>query len=293
MTGEPRAAGTHPSSCGTGGSLAHTPSLPVAGFAVDAAPVTFYVVRHGQTLFNVMGKVQGWCDTPLTGEGVNGAEALGRGLAEVDFAAAFSSDSGRAVQTLDAMLGARAGQRGEVYAPPEVFPPTCVPNGPSSAVEYGGLQAIRCAKAPFPLAHDPRLREWCYGDLEGEPGEQLHATLTAGFGEDLPFEEHNRRLPEVADVLARADTSGRAERFDAIERRLSGFFAEAGEAVRLAGGGNVLVITHSFVVRTLVYLLDPSRVNDPVKIPNVSVTRIGYDGAAFSLGEIGSIDWQR
>ena len=36
----------------------------------------------------------------------------------------------------------------------------------------------------------------------------------------MSFEEHNRRLPEVADVLARADTSGRAERFDAIERRL-------------------------------------------------------------------------
>ena len=39
--------------------------------------VTFYVVRHGQTLFNVMGKVQGWCDTPLTDEGVRAAEALG------------------------------------------------------------------------------------------------------------------------------------------------------------------------------------------------------------------------
>ena len=59
--------------------------------------MTFYVVRHGQTLFNVMGKVQGWCDTPLTDEGVRAAEALGRGLAGVDFTAAFSSDSGRAV----------------------------------------------------------------------------------------------------------------------------------------------------------------------------------------------------
>lgn len=270
-----------------------TLALPAADFPADNAPVTFYVVRHGQTLFNVMGKVQGWCDTPLTDEGMRGAQTLGRGLADVEFAAAFSSDSGRAVQTLDALLGARAAQRGEAYAPPETFPPTCVPNGPSSAIEYGGLRSVRCADAPFPLAHDPRLREWCYGDLEGEPGELLHAALTAGFGEELPFEEHNRRLPEVADVIARADTSGRAERFDAIERRLSGFFAEAGEAVRLAGGGNALVVTHSFVVRTLVYLLDPPRVNDPVKIPNASVTRIGYDGHAFSLGEIGSTSWQK
>ena len=219
--------------------------------------VTFYVVRHGQTLFNVMGKVQGWCDTPLTDEGVRAARSLGRGLAEVDFAAAYASDSGRAVHTLDELLSARA------------------------------------REVPFDLRTDERLREWCYGDLEGEPGELLHATLDAGFGAPLSFEEHNRRLPEVAEVLADADCSGRAERFDAIERRLRGFFREAGDEELQNGGGNVLVVTHSFVVRTLVYLIDPERVNDPVKIPNASVTRISYDGADFRLGEIGSTVWQR
>lgn len=218
---------------------------------------TFYVVRHGQTLFNVMGKVQGWCDTPLTDEGVRAARSLGRGLADVEFAAAYSSDSGRAVHTLDELLHARAGA-----AP-------CAPHA------------------------DERLREWCYGDLEGEPGELLHATLDAGFGAPLSFEEHNRRLPEVADVLVAADCSGRAESFDAIERRLRGFFQEAGDAALERGGGNVLVVTHSFVVRTLVYLIDPERVNDPVKIPNASVTRISYDGDGFRLGEIGSTAWQR
>ena len=172
--------------------------------------MTFYVVRHGQTLFNVMGKVQGWCDTPLTDEGVRAAQSLGRGLAEVDFSAAYSSDSGRAVHTLDELLRA-----------------------------------------------------------------------------------HNRRLPEVADVLADADCSGRAERFDAIERRLRAFFREAGDDGLKRGGGNVLVVTHAFVVRTLVYLIDPERVNDPVKIPNASVTRISYDGSDFRLGEIGSTAWQR
>ena len=179
--------------------------------------MTFYVVRHGQTLFNVMGKVQGWCDTPLTDEGVRAAQSLGRGLAEVDFSAAYSSDSGRAVHTLDELLRARG-----------------------SGVPFG----------PY---DDMRLREWCYGDLEGEPGELLHATLDVGFGAPLSFEEHNRRLPEVADVLADADCSGRAERFDAIERRLRGFFREAGDAELRRDGGNVLVVTHSFVVRTLVY----------------------------------------
>lgn len=223
--------------------------------------VRFFVVRHGQTLFNVMGKVQGWCDTPLTTEGVQGAQSLGRGLAGVDFKAAFSSDSGRAVQTLDAILAARA-------------------------------EANEQAAPPLWREADARLREWCYGDLEGEPGEQLHEVLAGGFGQDLPMAELNRRLPEVADVIAAADRSGRAERFDVIQQRLHRFFHETGRSVKEAGGGNVLVVTHAFVVRSIVYLLDPSRVNDPLKIVNASVTELVYDGRAFELGDIGSTAWQ-
>lgn len=233
-----------------------------AGPASPASSVTFYVVRHGQTLFNVMSKVQGWCDTPLTSEGVQGAESLGRGFAQVDFKAAYSSDSGRAIQTLDTILSSR-------------------------------LNAQPNSLQPLWREADARLREWCYGDLEGEPGELLHQTLTEGFGRKVPFEELNRRLPEVADVIADADRSGRAERFDAIQQRLLRFFCEAGQAAQEAGGGNVLVVTHAFVVRSLVYLLEPDRVNDPLKILNASVTELHYNGQAFSLGAIGSTDWQR
>lgn len=28
-----------------------------------------YLMRHGETLFNKLGKVQGWCDSPLTETG--------------------------------------------------------------------------------------------------------------------------------------------------------------------------------------------------------------------------------
>ncbi len=226
-------------------------------------PVRFLVVRHGETLFNVMGKVQGWCDTPLTEKGIAEVEALGRGLAGTEFVAAFSSDSGRAVQTLDRLLMARQASAHDRF----------------SGETMGG---------PLLRRADQRLREWCYGDFEGEPGERLHVALDAGFGEMLSFEEHNRRLPEVADAIADADRSGRAERFDSIERRLREFFVETGASVREKGGGSVLVVTHSFVIRTLIYLLDRARVNEPVKIPNASVTDIVYDGVSFVPGAIGS-----
>lgn len=225
--------------------------------------VRFFVVRHGETLFNVMGKVQGWCDTPLTEKGIAEAEALGRGLAGIEFVAAFSSDSGRAVQTLDRIMMARQTD--------------------SHNVASGGK-----GEDSLPRMADQRLREWCYGEFEGEPGERLHVALDAGFGEALSFEEHNRRLPEVADAIADADRSGRAERFDSIERRLREFFVEAGELALENGGGSVLVVTHSFVIRTLIYLLDRARVNEPVKIPNASVTDIVYDGISFVPGDIGS-----
>lgn len=235
----------------------HAPSGSTPG------SVRFFVVRHGETLFNVMGKVQGWCDTPLTEKGIAEAEALGRGLSGTEFVAAFSSDSGRAIQTLDRIMMARQAD--------------------SRNLAFG-----ENGEGPLPRVADQRLREWCYGEFEGEPGERLHDALDAGFGEALSFEEHNRRLPEVADAIADADRSGRAERFDSIERRLRGFFVEAGEGALENGGGSVLVVTHSFVIRTLIYLLDRDRVNEPVKIPNASVTDIVYDGISFVPGDIGS-----
>ena len=33
-------------------------------------------MRHGETLFNVRRKIQGWCDSPLTKNGVRQAKAV-------------------------------------------------------------------------------------------------------------------------------------------------------------------------------------------------------------------------
>ena len=34
--------------------------------------VKLYLVRHGKTMFNTIGRAQGWSDTPLTAEGERG-----------------------------------------------------------------------------------------------------------------------------------------------------------------------------------------------------------------------------
>lgn len=51
-----------------------------------------YIVRHGQTYINRYDKMQGWCDTPLTDEGIQGAKDAGKALSEVPFDIAISSD---------------------------------------------------------------------------------------------------------------------------------------------------------------------------------------------------------
>ena len=44
--------------------------------------VKLYLVRHGKTMFNTIGRAQGWSDTPLTAEGELGIHELGIGLRE-------------------------------------------------------------------------------------------------------------------------------------------------------------------------------------------------------------------
>ena len=63
-----------------------------------------YLVRHGQTLFNQQKKVQGWCDSPLTQEGITQAIAVSKTLQSIPFEYAYSSTSERAMDTLHYIL---------------------------------------------------------------------------------------------------------------------------------------------------------------------------------------------
>lgn len=67
----------------------------------------FYVVRHGQTLFNKKHRFQGWSDSPLTQEGIDKAKQMGKHLADIEFSLAASSTSERARDTLDYLLNGR------------------------------------------------------------------------------------------------------------------------------------------------------------------------------------------
>ncbi len=66
--------------------------------------VTLYIFRHGETMLNITDRVQGWSDAILTKEGQENVQDAGENLSHLSFDAAYSSDSGRSVQTAELLL---------------------------------------------------------------------------------------------------------------------------------------------------------------------------------------------
>ncbi|HSW88635.1 MAG TPA: histidine phosphatase family protein [Candidatus Saccharimonadales bacterium] len=62
---------------------------------------TFYIVRHGETEWNVKKLLQGQGDSPLTTTGIKQASILGGKLQNIHFDAVFSSDLLRAQRTAE------------------------------------------------------------------------------------------------------------------------------------------------------------------------------------------------
>jgi 2,3-bisphosphoglycerate-dependent phosphoglycerate mutase len=60
----------------------------------------FIVVRHGETAWNAEGRIQGHLDSPLNEEGLAQALLVGDRLAREPFTQLYSSDLGRALQTV-------------------------------------------------------------------------------------------------------------------------------------------------------------------------------------------------
>jgi broad specificity phosphatase PhoE len=66
--------------------------------------ITFYFVRHGETVFNAQWRMQGWCDAPLTENGIRQAEERRETLREIPFASSYASTTERTRDTASILL---------------------------------------------------------------------------------------------------------------------------------------------------------------------------------------------
>ncbi|WP_125608273.1 histidine phosphatase family protein [Lapidilactobacillus bayanensis] len=67
-------------------------------------PKTIYLMRHGETLFNVLGKIQGQCDSPLTAAGIKQAEQAAHFFDGIDIDHVYSSPLERCCDTTEIIL---------------------------------------------------------------------------------------------------------------------------------------------------------------------------------------------
>ena len=207
--------------------------------------VSFYIVRHGQTLLNSIDRAQGWTDSPLTDAGKQTAVELGHKLKDIDFNAVYARDTLRAVQTAELVL--------------------------------------RNNKNPnVPIKKDARLREWCLGNMEAENNMVFINNVIDWMG-GASFAELNERLPDVADVIYGHDTTGMAEPFRTIEERLKSAFTDMTRRHRVGENSNILVVTHAFAIKTLFHLFAPEQLSKVGKVKNAAVSRLISDGRVFLL----------
>src|SRR5690625_810302 len=109
--------------------------------------ITFYLMRHGKTMLNTTNRVQGWSDSVLTPYGEKVVRYAGKGLKNVEFIAAYSSDSGRAIQTANMIIDEN--------------------------------------KSDLDLVTDSRLREFNFGTYEGDLNEKMQSEVAESKGGNL------------------------------------------------------------------------------------------------------------
>ena len=104
---------------------------------------SWYLVRHGQTQWNLQGRIQGHTDVPLGELGRRNVRAQAKRLDGLTFAAVYASDLSRTVETARILVNA----------------------------------------ADVSVQTDPNLREFSYGQWEGLTLEEVQARDSEGFGQ--------------------------------------------------------------------------------------------------------------
>lgn len=191
--------------------------------------VIFYVVRHGKTMLNTTDRVQGWSDAVLTPAGKEVVTDAGKGLKDVEFGSAYSSDSGRAIQTADLILKE---------------------NKKSDGVK---------------LKTDPRFREFNFGTYEGDLNHNMWTDIAKSQGKTLEQWQSEGVSPkDFANSVAKLDkervkdnANWPAEDYATITARLQDGINEVAKKESKKGDHNVLLVSHGLSIGALLDSISP------------------------------------
>ncbi|WP_410982892.1 histidine phosphatase family protein [Bacillus cereus] len=214
--------------------------------------VTLYVTRHGKTILNTNKRIQGWADSPLVEKGIEVVKGLGNGLQDIPFVDAYSSDSGRAIETANLVL------------------------------KYSGQSKLK-------LEQRKDLRELNFGIFEGDKVENMRQAIQNIAGVKDITESMELSIKEFTNFIAEADSTKQAENWEVFSTRIKKEIDTISEDTAKNGGGNVLVVAHGLMITALVEMLDSSKTKMGVK--NASVTKILYKDGEYTVESVGDISY--
>lgn len=211
-----------------------------------------YLVRHGETMFNQLNKVQGWCDSPLTVKGINDLKRTASALSQVHFDNMYSSDLKRAIDTVHLMKNANV------------------------VSDIGKIRKL------------PEFREVFFGTFEGDDINKTwdQVAMVAGIGhEDNVAKIINQvGLRKFREATKKADPRHLAEDKDELDERMVRAIQVLGDLTK--DEQRVLLVSHGDFIKTLaIKYWDQSDGNHDIPFPNNgSVTRgILHDNGKFEI----------
>jgi probable phosphoglycerate mutase len=227
-----------------------------------SSKIFFYVVRHGKTLLNTLERVQGWCDSPLTPEGIEAAQDLGAGLKEIAFDAAYTSDLRRTRQTAELILKEKG-------------------------------------QAELPVTELEGLREACFGGYESDCNHKmwrdaalyLHYTDEESMSKDVfAGKISNHKILDAIQVL---DKMGMAESYAQVEKRTQdALFGIAQKEAENGRDKNILVVSHGM---SIICMLSSLGGNALLKnyLDNAAVCLVEYSDGHFTIRSMGDMSYMQ
>ncbi|WP_283679440.1 histidine phosphatase family protein [Lentilactobacillus sp. Marseille-Q4993] len=208
-----------------------------------AKKFTLYMVRHGQTYFNIYNKLQGWSNSPLTDKGIQNAVDTGNKLKDVKFAAAYCSDTTRAMETAQKII--------DLNEASDIDKPITAMN----------------------------FREEFYGYYEGTDMDQ--AWYLAGAPHGLPtFKaiEEKYSIGKAKDFLKEADPFHQAENNEEYWQRVDAGFDLIKSNAAIKDGDKVLLISHGNTLLSVVERFGKGKFDVSTRPENGSLTKLEFDG---------------